>query len=236
MSTGKFKVSSSRIGTQLRGALAAAYNSRGRAIANLYYVYSPKTDQDWVLSGQHQFANFILIESNPQIVRANYAPAMHELYYEGRLDQLTWTVEVEYRDGHREWQLVLPECGTEEHPNDVQQRRTRAATACGAMHRFVTEADLYRNRIQIHNWIQIIHRLSLYRGYALQDEHIAVCALLDSKRRISLRDVIRLARDGPCDAYIGAALRVAARGGFSNDFDVNPLSQESVLAIAGESA
>ncbi|RRJ24981.1 MULTISPECIES: hypothetical protein [Pandoraea] len=235
MPTEKSKVTSSRIGTQMRGALAAAYKSRGRAIANLYYVYSPKTDQDWVLSGLHQFTYFVLIESNPQIVHANYAPATHELYCGGRVEQLTWTAEVEYRDGHREWQLIVAERDAEEHPIDSQQARVVAATAGGAMHRSVTGADLYRNRIQIHNWIQIIHRLSLYRGYALRDEHIEVCTLLDSKRQILLRDVIRLARGGESDAYIGAALRVAARGGCSNDFDSNPLSQDSVLAAIGKS-
>ena len=47
-----------RLGTQLRGERAIAYEARGQSSADLMLHYSPKAQKDVVLTGQLQFLNF----------------------------------------------------------------------------------------------------------------------------------------------------------------------------------
>lgn len=66
--------SGSRLGTKLRGKLAEDYSSRGYHKSTLWYVYSPRTDRDWILKGDLEWGHFLLAESDPHISKIDYAP------------------------------------------------------------------------------------------------------------------------------------------------------------------
>lgn len=61
------KTASGRLGTRMRGALTEAYESRGGGKSNLWLVYSPKADKDFVLRSDLEFGHFLLAESDPEI-------------------------------------------------------------------------------------------------------------------------------------------------------------------------
>ena len=97
----------SRLGTRLRGKLADAYEVRGHQTSNLWYVYSPRTDRDWLLKDDLKWAHFLLAESDPHIKDINYSPPA-EIVRIGDEGQTTeFDAVVTFKDGLTEWREVL---------------------------------------------------------------------------------------------------------------------------------
>ncbi|WAL84944.1 hypothetical protein OYT13_11345 [Pandoraea sp. XJJ-1] len=212
----------------MRAALADAYDKRGHRKANLCYVYSPKSDRDWALSGQLELAHFVLAESTPDIVSVNYAPAPRQVSADTGSPLISWSAEVRRHDGTWEWR-----CLGETADLAKEQARVRLAQACEAVHCRLSEHDLHADSVRIHHWLRIIHWLALYRGIPLAHESMAVGALLDAGQATSLKDVARLDQVGRGDAYIAAAFRLVQSGCLVLALGNEPLSLHTELVRAG---
>ncbi|VVE21111.1 hypothetical protein PCE31106_03137 [Pandoraea cepalis] len=227
-STTSHPATNARPGTRMRAALADAYDKRGHRKANLCYVYSPKSDRDWALSGQLELAHFVIAESTPDIVSVNYAPVPRQVSTDTRSSVISWCAEVRRHDGMWEWR-----CLGEATDPAKEQARVRLARAFEAEHCRLSEHDLRVDSARIHNWLRIIHWLALYRGIPLAHESMAVGALLDAGHAISLKDVARLDQVGRGDAYIAAAFRLVQSGYLALALGNEPLSLRTELVREG---
>ena len=228
-STTSKPTANARPGTRMRAALADAYDKRGHRKANLCYVYSPKSDRDWALSGKLELAHFVLAESTPDFVSVNYAPAPRQLSTDPPGSLIAWCAEVRRHDGTWEWR-----CLGEATDPAKEQARARLAQAYEAQHCRLREHDLHADSAHLHNWLRIIHWLALYRGIPLTHESMAVGALLDTGHAISLKDVARLDEVGRGDTYIAAAFRLVQSGCLALALGNEPLSLRTEILRAGE--
>lgn len=61
--------------SSLRQSVIGAYRARGRGNSNLWLVYSPKTDTDWLIPSDRQLVHWLyFLESNPEVRSFNLAP------------------------------------------------------------------------------------------------------------------------------------------------------------------
>lgn len=60
-----------RMGTNMRGALQKAYGARGGKTDHLFHTYSLKMQRDVVIEGNLRFLNFLLVESDPEVMAVN---------------------------------------------------------------------------------------------------------------------------------------------------------------------
>ncbi len=59
----------------LRRLIPDAYRARGHRVNNLWLVYSPKTDRDWLLPSDRQLVHWLVfLESNPEVLSFDLAP------------------------------------------------------------------------------------------------------------------------------------------------------------------
>jgi hypothetical protein len=65
-----------RLGTQMRGALQDVYDLRGSQAAHLFHTYSLKLRKDVVVVGKLCFLNYLLLESDPNVLAVNYNPSL----------------------------------------------------------------------------------------------------------------------------------------------------------------
>src|SRR5438045_3188895 len=97
---------SGRLGTQMRGRLADAYEGRGHARAQLWYAYSPRAKRDVAFTGDLEFGHFLLVESDPRVRCVDYAPKERVARIAGSAMAHVTDAEVIFSDGTTEWREV----------------------------------------------------------------------------------------------------------------------------------
>lgn len=233
MATMKGTGSGARLGTRLRGRLAEAYSSRGHHKSSLWYVYSPRTDRDWVLRSDPEWGHFLLAESDPRIATIDYAPA-REIVRVGDEDQATeLDAIVTYKDGVVEWREIKSS-EDELKKLDVRARHQREAQAEAAFRkgaRYVryTERQIYACPQKIINWSRVVAWLAAVRGRSLYFERVEIASLLKAHGPVSIGEIKELGSGPEVACYVAAALKGVQDGIFTSDLDDKPLNKNTII-------
>ncbi|HEY0488657.1 MAG TPA: hypothetical protein VGD30_04015 [Telluria sp.] len=213
--------SSGRLGTRFRGKLAAAYGIRGHQNSSLWYVYSPRTDKDWVICSDLYFDHFVLTEADPAVVDVEYSPNI-EL---PDSVSLSFAAIVHYTDEVVQWHYVSSES---EKPNRETTKRLRvledAAEHAGAHLQCFDRTRLYEHDLRRWNWQRAIAWMSAARGFALAPYMTELAAFIHAHRTVALADIAALGSSELFPLYIAAAFRLVQGGQLLSDLDDAPLS------------
>lgn len=236
MATAKETHSVARLGTRLRGKLAEAYSARGHHESSLWYVYSPRTDRDWVLRSDPEWGHFLLAESDPRIRTIDYAPAA-EIVRVGDEDQATeLDAIVTFKDGVVEWREIKSSDSIKRLDIRAQHQwkaQAEAAFRNGVRYVRCTEQEIYARPQRIANWSRVIAWLAAVRGRSLYSQRIEIVSLLNARGSVCIGDIQELGSGPEIACYVAAALKGVQDGLFTSDLDEKPLSKNTVIKCFG---
>ena len=213
-----------RLGTRLRGNLASEYALRGHQTYSLWYVYSPKTNRDWVLAGDLAWAHFLLVESTPGILAVDYSSQHIETDCSAGSSSVRRDAVVTFADGAVEWRRIS--IAKEELGGGSDVLATLASSR-GARYALYTERELFACPQHIQNWSRVVAWLAAVRGRSLQEEMMFVAALVDARGSVTIAEIQdgASASDGAC--RIAAAFQAIQDGVFTADLDSKPLCKNT---------
>ena len=223
-----------QLGTQFRGKLAAAYGQRGVGPNSLWYVYSPRSQSDWVLRSDLEWDHFVLAESDPTIVSCSYEPAQYSVPFDGQMVDIPVDAVITYRDGSLEWRQVRF-AGSE---RDVQSplthqlnERVAAARHAGVAYRLWTEETIRRNAIRLANWRRAIAWMAAARDRSLVAYQDELRRALRSESVLTLGQIEAKFGEASFGLYAAAAFGELQRGTYISNIDEMPLSLHTVIEL-----
>ena len=224
----------------MRGALSDQFYSRRHQANDLIYTYSPRADADVVLRSSLAYAHFLLVESDPCVVWADYSPA-------GRIarlcgERVAAIVDAEVVDvgGTVTWREIK---NVKPHEISEQSKRenTRAHlllliqkdTAEGLADDFkiLTEEEVYSNPMRIKNWNRVISWMAQAREFDLNKERRATLALIKKKRKIRFGEVLEIDQGRRAGLFGAALFAEVQKGVIKSDMERAPLSRHSLFYL-----
>ena len=241
----KPKKKGARLGTQSRGDLQSLYNSRGKAVANLWKSYSLKTRRTVVFTGNLSFLHFLHCESDPSIRWVDYQPRAATAKVGDTSVQTGLSAEVitgydvlqlrevrygnQPRDPKQEIHLErhlgdrLAECESGTHFRDVERK-------------VFTEQELtVGHDVRLRNWNRILPWVAQAKSHSLNLYRTGIISRLDVDRPLAARDVLALGAgdSGESALYLAAAIEGAAFGRWNSDLNERPFCEETLFSIRG---
>jgi hypothetical protein len=233
MATTKGTHSGARLGTRLRGKLAEAYSVRGHHKSSLWYVYSPRTDRDWVLKSDLEWGHFLLAESDPRVCTIDYAPAPEIVRVGDENHSTVLDAIVTFKDDDVvEWREIKSSESIKNLDIRTQHQweaQVEAASQKGVRYVRFTEQEIFACPQRIANWSRIIAWLSAVRGRSLYSQHLEVAALLNARGSVSLGEIHQLGSGPESACYIAAALKGVQDALFISDLDEKPLNKNTLI-------
>lgn len=195
-----------RLGTQMRGEMALAYEARGQSSADLMLHYSPKAQKDVVLTGQLQFLNFLTCEFDSKVTTVNYAPYTSIASAAGEPVASLIDAEIRMRDDTMVWRrLIHSEPDTADLVEDLRKAIGRGALAKVSAIEVLTFDELTVNPMRLRNAMRAIAWIAAARHWPLAELKRKVLALLERRRTATFDEVLAL-EEGPNRALVGAAV------------------------------
>lgn len=221
---------SGRLGSRLRGKLAAAYGQRGHHNSSLWYVYSPRTDSDWVIPSDLYLEHFVLTEADPAVIDVDYSP---ELDVPG-LGSIKFAAIVQYSDGGVQWHHVSSK---DIKPNsDADSRRlllTDAAGHAGAQLFCIDQQYLDQNPQRLWNWQRAIAWMAAARGTSLAPYMTEIATFIHARRVTTLGEIAELGAQELFALYAATAFRLVQKGDLDSDLDDQPISMMTTFVSRG---
>ena len=217
-----------RLGTQMRGALAEAYGSRGHHHSNLLYLYSPKAGADVILRCTLEYGHFLLCEGSPSIETVEYGCEQRFRTVGDKEASTIFDAIVTFMTGMTQYREVKPraelEVASETRVGPQLALQARIASADNAEHVVLTEEEIYANPVLIRNWHRIVPWLAQARDVALNNHVREVAALVRGEGAVSLGEVLALGQGDDAALFAAAAFRGIQKGLFASDLDLMPFS------------
>lgn len=221
---------SGRLGTRLRGKLAAAYGQRGHHNSSLWYVYSPRTDRDWVLQSDLCFEHFVLTEADSSVLDVNYAPELEV----PTLGPIKFAAIVHYSDGAVQWHHVSNEPLKPNSEESAQQLLLcDAAEHAGAQLQCIDQQLLNQNPQRLWNWQRAIAWMTAARGTALAPYMTELATFIHARESTTLSEIVELGSKELFALYAAAAFRLVQRGDLISDLDEHPISMMTTFVARG---
>lgn len=235
MATGNTSSKGARLGTRLRGKLAAAYDDRGHHQSCLWYVYSPKMCADVVLRSDLEWAHYVFAEADPDVASIDYAPKS-EVARVGDEDLgTTLDAVATLRSGVVEWrEIKRSEDVDSKNPRVQAQFECQVAAAARVHARYgrYTEKEIFVCPQRIFNWSRVLAWLSAVRGRPLIDEQNTIATLVHARGEISISDILAVSGSGDSASLIAAAFKGVQDGLYRSDLDERPLSSATLIGRA----
>ncbi len=231
-----------RPGTRLRGTMQKAYDARGATMARLFNSYSIKTKRDIVVDGELRTLNFVLTESDPCVIAADYAPIVRGLdAAELGFDCLVLTVDrvlrlrtirrVEAKPSatqiaNLEYCLQrfqrLPSCSLGKYKSVVAESVTAEAMTKG-------------NEMRLQNWHRLLPWCELVRYHSLGYAQNVFMAHLQHHGGCSASTVMSLLEDkhGGAALAMAAALHCVANGRCESNLNSVSFGRNTRFHLAG---
>lgn len=225
-----------RLGTQLRGEMAASYDARGKGNADLVLHYSPKAKCNVQLAGQLQFLHFLYCEIDCHIATADYSPRSAISSLAGDKFAALVDAQVETRDGKVIWhRLIASEPDEEALTNDLRSVLGKGPLAGISALEIWTTARLTANPMRLRNSLRAVAWMSAARHWPLAEFKSNALTFISKQRSVTFDEILNL-EAGPRRALSGAAaLELACTGTIRSDLLEVPLHGLTRFHAPGDS-
>ncbi len=197
----------------LRRSIPDAYRARGHRINNLWLVYSPKTDRDWLLPSDRQLVHWLVfLESDREVLSFDLAPepvASHDAN-EPRATELDAIVI--FRDRHVEWHEVKAGTKLQETDRSQFQAQVAAAQKAGAIYRIINDEDLGPKARLATRWLKAIGFAAAIRGQEHGSCRSALVACLNNKKNGFVRSIVSELQTFDTAVVLGLLVRLSLSG------------------------
>ncbi|NMF88110.1 hypothetical protein [Aromatoleum petrolei] len=231
------KHSSGRLGTRLRHKLAEAYSIANDNQSKLWYVFSPRSDRDWVLKGNLQWGHFLWVESDATVKTVEYGGVEHSVSVGEQMLLTRFDAVLTFKDGRIEYREILESTSLDGLSSASQlkwEEKVAAAVKVGVLYRRCTDRDIFACPQKIMNWQRVIAWLSALRGNTLVSENIAVSALIHANGGATLGDIRALGSAAEQPALVAAAFRGVLSGVFRADLERAPVTDDTFIESGDE--
>ena len=234
MASNSTKARGKRLGTRLRGNLSAAYGQRGTAVNSLWYVYSPRSESDWILRSDLEWDHFVLAESDPDIASCSYTPQQHRLACEGEQVSVAVDATITHLDGGVEWRRVKF-AGAESDENTPAAtefgRCVAAANGAGVKYTLWVEDVIRRNLVLLANWRRAIAWLAAAREHSLAPYQLELGRNLRAEGTLTLGQIESLYGEASFALYAAAVFRELQRGTYVSNLHETQLSRATSISL-----
>lgn len=224
---------SGRLGTQMRGALSDEFHARRHQANDLIYTYSPRMDADVVLKSSLEYAHFLLVESDPCIVRADYSPAQRVARLCGEGAAAIVDAEVTNIEGEIIWREIkyFKSRGKFESTHASLEKIIQADLADGLADnlQILTENEIYLNPIRIRNWNRIVPWIAQCREFNLDKKRHTVLLLIKKRKKLRFSEILEIGEISQAGLYAAAIFKEVQVGSVASDLNEAPLSRHSVF-------
>ena len=196
-----------------RRAVLEAYRARGKRNANLWLIYSVKTDRDWLLQSDRELVHWIIfLETDRRVATFDLAPEpmlSHDAS-EARAtepDALVQTV-----DGHIEFHEVKAGRLIDESARPQLLAQSSGAQTLGVAYKFFCDIDLAPHCKTAVRWLKPIAYAATIRDQAHASCRDALLAIASSDRKGTVRSVLHALPHFDPSVVLGLLARLAIRG------------------------
>lgn len=224
--------SSGRLGTKSRNKLVVSHSIMNAAQSKIYYAYSPKSDQDYVLRGDLQWAHFLYVESDVSIAHADYKPCTHTIIVATAPFKTNFDALVTLRNGRTEYREVRSSMSLQKLSNAARQEwreKVEAAERADVNYRRYTELEILDRPQKIANWMRIIAWLAATRGRSLHAETLALGSIIHARGGVTFAEIRALGEGASQATYIAAAFRGIQNGIFKADLEYSALTANTLV-------
>lgn len=225
-----------RLGTQLRGEMAALYDARGKGSADLALHFSPKAKRNVELSGQLQFLHFLYCEIDSQVTTADYAPRTAIASLAGDKFAALVDAQITTTDGKVVWhRLIESEPDKAELVDDLRAVVGKGPLTDISALEVWTADRLTANPMRLRNSLRAVAWMSAARHWPLAEFKSNAMDLISKRRSVTFDEILDQ-EEGPRRALAGAAvLELACRGAIRSDLLEVPLHGLSLFHVLGDS-
>lgn len=197
----------------LRRSIPDAYRARGHSVNNLWLVYSPKTDRDWLLPSDRQLVHWLVfLESNREVLSFDLAPEQ-EMSHDANEPRSTELDAIAiYRDRHVEWHEVKSGTALQETDRSQFQAQVAAAQKAGATYRIINDEDLVPNARLAIRWLKAIGFAAAIRGQEHGPCRSALVAYLNNNKNGYIRSMVSELQAFDTAVVLGLLVRLSLGG------------------------
>jgi len=197
----------------LRRSIPDAYRARGHRLNNLWLVYSPKTDRDWLLPSDRQLVHWLVfLESNREVLSFDLAPEPVMSHDAKELRATELDAIAIYRDRHLEWHEVKAGTTLQETDCSQFQAQVTAAREAGATYRIINDEDLGPNARLAMRWLKAVGFAAAIRGQEHSLCRSALVAYLNNKKSGYVRLIVSELQAFDSAVVLGMLVRLSLSG------------------------
>lgn len=216
--------SGSRLGTQLRGRLAAAYAQRGKAHGDLVLHYSFKCRADVALAAELELLHFLHAESDSGIESITYNPTEEVKRLAGHEYANLFHAAITMKDGARVWRRLVPQL-----PDNAECAKSLAAIAASGILKDITKVEtlprdlLVANPVRLRNALRAVSWIAAAKHWPLVEQKKRVLGMI-RQRPMTFEAVLSIAEGAHQALYGAAVLELALSGSVMHDLFQQPLT------------
>lgn len=219
----------------LRRSIPDVYRARGHRVNNLWLVYSPKMDRDWILPSDRQLVHWLVfLESDRDVLSYDLAPEpiMSHDGVEQRETELDAIVI--YRDRHVEWHEV--KAGTTHSESDRSQFQAQAAAAnnAGAIYKIINDVDLAPKARLAIRWLKAIGFAAAIRGQEHGPCRSALVIYLNNKKSGHVSSILTELQAFDSAVVLGMLVRLSVSGIVNLNLEDRSFGLGTIWRLYGE--
>lgn len=197
----------------LRRSIPDAYRARGHRVSNLWLVYSPKTDRDWLLPSDRQLVHWLVfLESNREVLLFDLAPEQEKSHDANEPRSTELDAIAIYRDRHVEWHEVKSGTALDENDRSQFQAQVAAAQKAGATYRIINDEDLAPNARLAIRWLKAIGFAAAIRGQEHGPCRSALVAYLNNNNNGYIGSIVSELQAFDTAVVLGLLVRLSLGG------------------------
>ncbi|OIQ98566.1 hypothetical protein GALL_193910 [mine drainage metagenome] len=200
--------------SNIRNATLAKYRSRGKNVSNLWLVYSPKTDSDWILPSDRQLIHWLYyLEANSEVQSFNVQPEPILSQDDDEVRATELDAIVYYRNGQQEWHEV--KAGTDrDEPSHHSQKTAQTIAACKARvsYRRFNDLDLKPVMKIAMRWFKAIGYAAAIRGEQHTRCNNELVMLFKELKSGNISNILNKMDEYDSAIVIGLVIRMAIKG------------------------
>ena len=203
-----------------RISLLKAYRSRARRNSNLWLVYSPKTNRDWILPSDRQLIHWLaFLEAAPAVASFDLDPPLELLKDIHTTVGTKVDAVVRMRDGSVEWHEAKAVADLD----SLQLRAQRElATARHITYRLIDDSRLFPARKEALRWLKPIAYAATIRERECEPTHAALASYVQQRRRGLVGEVLSDLNLHDSAEVVGVLVRLASRSIVTLDLTCAP--------------
>lgn len=202
-----------RLGSQKRATLSRSDGSGASANENLWLVYSPKSDRDWLLHSDLSLVYWLTcLETQPDVREYELRPDINVPGVAAKLTPASPEAIVRLQNGHTEWHYIRRHHYGQEQVATLQEEIRKFASCSTLDLKIFSEDQLRRSSALAVNWLSAISHAACIRGEIHHHVETALVSCIHHHGRGTVKDFLDGLPDYDPAIVLGVIIRLAISG------------------------